>query len=127
MVLDTGLEGIILTSAGDNAFRWRHGERLEDLFEDHCDALRRAGRGGDLAVDGPAGRLTYDELDAAARARIEAHLRRCDACRQRLDDLHAIRRAVDALRNQARLEGVTVEALSTSMVEAANRLNSIPR
>ena len=66
MVLDTGLEGKILTSAGDNAFRWRHGERLEDLFEDHCDALRRAGRGGDLAVDGPAGRLTYDELDAAA-------------------------------------------------------------
>ena len=66
MVLDTGHEGKILTSAGDNAFRWRHGERLEDLFEDHCDALRRAGRGGDLAVDGPAGRLTYDELDAAA-------------------------------------------------------------
>ena len=66
MVLDTGLEGKILTSAGDNAFRWRHGERLEDLFEDHCDALRRAGRGGDLAVDGPGGRLTYDELDAAA-------------------------------------------------------------
>ena len=65
MVLDTRLEGKILTSAGDNAFRWRHGERLEDLFEDHCDALRRAGRGGDLAVDGPAG-LTYDELDAAA-------------------------------------------------------------
>ncbi len=34
-------------------------------------------------------------------------------------------RALDALRNQARLEGATVEALSTSMVEAANRLNSI--
>jgi len=36
-------------------------------------------------------------------------------------------RALDALRNQARLEGVSVEALSSSMVEAANRLNSIPR
>ncbi len=36
-------------------------------------------------------------------------------------------RALDALRNQARLEGASVEALSTSMVEAANRLNSIPR
>jgi two-component system, response regulator PdtaR len=36
-------------------------------------------------------------------------------------------RALDALRNQARLEGATVEALATSMVEAANRLNSIPR
>jgi DNA-binding response OmpR family regulator len=36
-------------------------------------------------------------------------------------------RARDALRNQARLEEATVEALATSMVEAANRLNSIPR
>ena len=36
-------------------------------------------------------------------------------------------RALDALRNQARLEGVSIEALSSSMVEAANRLNSIPR
>lgn len=36
-------------------------------------------------------------------------------------------RALEALRNQARLEGASVEALSTSMVEAANRLNSIPR
>ena len=38
----------------------------------------------------------YDELDAADRTRVEAHLRRCDACRQRLDDLHAIRRALAA-------------------------------
>jgi non-ribosomal peptide synthetase-like protein len=66
MVLDTGVGVTILTSAGDNAIRWRDGERLEDLFEDHCDKLRRSGRDGDLAVDGPAGRLTYDELDAAA-------------------------------------------------------------
>lgn len=36
----------------------------------------------------------YDELAGADRARVEAHLRRCDACRQRLDDLHAIRRAL---------------------------------
>jgi len=36
-------------------------------------------------------------------------------------------RALDALRNQARLEGVSMEALASSMVEAANRLNSIPR
>jgi DNA-binding response OmpR family regulator len=36
-------------------------------------------------------------------------------------------RALDALHNQARIEGATVEALSSSMVEAANRLNSIPR
>jgi two-component system, response regulator PdtaR len=36
-------------------------------------------------------------------------------------------RALDALRNQAKLEGVSVEALASGMVEAANRLNSIPR
>lgn len=36
-------------------------------------------------------------------------------------------RALDALRNQAHLEHASVEALATSMVEAANRLNSIPR
>jgi response regulator NasT len=36
-------------------------------------------------------------------------------------------RALEALRNQARVEGAAVEALATSMVEAANRLNSIPR
>jgi len=37
----------------------------------------------------------YGELDAADRARVDAHLQRCDACRQRLDDLHAIRRALE--------------------------------
>jgi hypothetical protein len=63
VVIDIGADAKILASPGDNAFRRRHGERLEDLFEDHCDALRRAGRGGDLAVGGPAGRLTYDELE----------------------------------------------------------------
>jgi len=36
----------------------------------------------------------YGELDAADCVRIEAHLRQCDACRQRLDDLHAIRSAL---------------------------------
>jgi len=36
----------------------------------------------------------YGELDGAARARVEAHLRDCAACRQRLDDLHAIRQAL---------------------------------
>jgi hypothetical protein len=36
----------------------------------------------------------YNELDADARARVEAHLRGCGACRQRLDDLRAIRRAL---------------------------------
>ena len=38
----------------------------------------------------------YDELDAADRQRVGAHLRACAACRQRLDDLQAIRRALAA-------------------------------
>jgi Putative zinc-finger len=38
----------------------------------------------------------YGELDANERVRVEAHLRGCDACRQRLDDLHTIRRALAA-------------------------------
>jgi response regulator NasT len=36
-------------------------------------------------------------------------------------------RALEALRAQARSEGCTVADLAASMVEAANRLNSIPR
>ena len=36
----------------------------------------------------------YGELDAPDRARVDVHLRACEACRQRLDDLHAIRRAL---------------------------------
>src|SRR5262245_34732998 len=38
----------------------------------------------------------YDELPEADRDRVAAHLRACAACRQRLDDLHAIRRALAA-------------------------------
>lgn len=36
----------------------------------------------------------YGELDPVDRARVDAHLRGCSPCRQRLDDLHAIRRAL---------------------------------
>jgi two-component system, response regulator PdtaR len=36
-------------------------------------------------------------------------------------------RALDALHSQARTEGVSVEMLASSMVEAASRLNAIPR
>jgi len=36
----------------------------------------------------------YGELPQADRVRVDAHLLRCAACRQRLDDLHAIRRAL---------------------------------
>jgi hypothetical protein len=38
----------------------------------------------------------YDEMDGVERARADAHLRGCGACRLRLDDLHAIRRALAA-------------------------------
>jgi hypothetical protein len=36
----------------------------------------------------------YGELDPVDRARIDIHVRACEPCRQRLDDLHAIRRAL---------------------------------
>ena len=36
----------------------------------------------------------YGELDPVDRVRVEQHLRGCEPCRQRLDDLHAIRRAL---------------------------------
>jgi len=36
----------------------------------------------------------YGELDPMDRTRVEAHLRHCAPCHQRLDDLHAIRRAL---------------------------------
>ena len=36
----------------------------------------------------------YGELDPVDRVGVERHLRGCDACRQRLDDLHAIRHAL---------------------------------
>jgi anti-sigma factor RsiW len=38
----------------------------------------------------------YGELDPAGRARVEAHLRGCEPCRQRLDDLHEIRRVLSS-------------------------------
>jgi non-ribosomal peptide synthetase-like protein len=66
----------ILTSADHHGgIRWQPGERLEQLFEASCDATgddttRRARRGGGnalaLAVDGPAARLTYEQLDKRA-------------------------------------------------------------
>lgn len=38
----------------------------------------------------------YAELDPVDRARVEMHMRGCEGCRQRLEDLHAIRRALAA-------------------------------
>jgi non-ribosomal peptide synthetase-like protein len=61
-----GGSGKILSSPDGHGIRWRDGERLETVFEERCDVLRRAGRGDDLAVDGITARLTYAELDAQA-------------------------------------------------------------
>jgi hypothetical protein len=36
----------------------------------------------------------YDELDPVDRVRVEMHVRSCEPCRQRLEDLHAIRHAL---------------------------------
>ncbi len=60
-------EGSVLTCpAEDGAIGRREGERLEQLFEQRCDELRREGRADSLAVDAPDLALTYDELDARA-------------------------------------------------------------
>src|SRR5882672_11535632 len=61
------LDGRLLTCDGyDNSIRWRPAERLEGLFEDRCDLLRRQGQAGHVAVDAAGGSLTYLELDARA-------------------------------------------------------------
>jgi putative zinc finger protein len=36
----------------------------------------------------------YGELDSVDRSRVQLHVRSCESCRQRLEDLHAIRRAL---------------------------------
>jgi non-ribosomal peptide synthetase-like protein len=61
------LDGRVLTCNGyDDSIRWRSGERLEHLFEQRCDWLRRQGQAGHLVMDAAGGSLTYTELDARA-------------------------------------------------------------
>jgi hypothetical protein len=61
------LGGRVLTCEGfDDSIRWRPGERLEHLFEERCDWLRRQDQVGHLAVDTASGSLSYTELDARA-------------------------------------------------------------
>ena len=68
LLLDPGgpAEASVLASADPEGIRWRPGERLEDLFEERCDQLRRTNRDSDLIVDGPSGRMSYCGLDARA-------------------------------------------------------------
>ncbi|MFP5069518.1 Pls/PosA family non-ribosomal peptide synthetase [Pseudonocardia nantongensis] len=54
--------------------RTRRDERLDHLFEQACDWIRRYGRAGRLAVDSPELSLTYDELDVRAN-RLARYLR----------------------------------------------------
>jgi non-ribosomal peptide synthetase-like protein len=57
----------VLTCDGyDDSIRWRPGERLEHLFEQRCEWLRRQGQARHLAVDAGDGSLSYAELDARA-------------------------------------------------------------
>jgi DNA-binding response OmpR family regulator len=60
---------------------------------------------------------------AVPRAQRDLHIA-AGILMERLRIDHA--RAVEALRARAREEGATLEAFAASMVEAANRLNSIP-
>ncbi|GAA2740277.1 non-ribosomal peptide synthetase [Terrabacter aerolatus] len=60
-------------AARDQRVRWRPGERLEHVFEQRCDVLRRDDP-GHLAVDNGSVRLTYPELDQRAN-RLARHLR----------------------------------------------------
>ncbi|MBC3195051.1 AMP-binding protein [Pseudonocardia sp. C8] len=54
--------------------RVRRDERLDHLFEQRCDWIRRYGRTDRLAVDSPELSLTYDELDTRAN-RLARYLR----------------------------------------------------
>ena len=54
--------------------RVRRDERLDHLFEQRCDWVRRYGRPDRLAVDSPELSLTYDELDSRAN-RLARYLR----------------------------------------------------
>lgn len=59
--------GPVLTSAfPDHVARWSRGERLNQLFEDRCDAYAEQGRADQLAVDAEDTVLTYTELDRRA-------------------------------------------------------------
>ena len=55
-------------------WRVRHDERLDQLFEQHCDWIGRYGRSDRLAVDSDELSLTYAELDARAN-RLARYLR----------------------------------------------------
>src|SRR2546430_16995824 len=63
---NTGSESVMLICRnGDNAIRWKPGERLDHLFEQRCDELH-ASRDKPLAVVTEQAALTFRELDGRA-------------------------------------------------------------
>ena len=88
----------------------------------------------DFAVASDIELYFYDELDAGESARVAAHLRECTDCRQRFEDLDAIRRAlasvavVDAppagdwsgfMRRLDAASGIDVERAGTALPRSA--------
>jgi len=55
--------------------------------------------------------LLYGEADAAARARVEAHLAGCAPCREEMDELRAVRRDLGAWRLPAARPSFTPRGL----------------
>ncbi|GAA5120379.1 amino acid adenylation domain-containing protein [Pseudonocardia adelaidensis] len=72
--LSTG-DRVLVDRTRRQDLRWRPGERLEQLFEERCDELRRVRRADQLCVDSPGRALTYDQMDARAN-RLARHLLR---------------------------------------------------
>jgi hypothetical protein len=54
--------------------------------------------GCELALSPDIELYFYGELEDLDRRRVETHLRKCERCRQRLEDLHVIRRALEGHR-----------------------------
>ena len=65
-VLAAGEELVLGADVEAQRSRTRPGERLDHLFEERCDYIRRFGRGRHLAVDSDELVMTYDELDQSA-------------------------------------------------------------
>ncbi len=59
-------DGLLACAGWDGSVRWRDGERLERLFEEHCDRMRAREKGDRLAVDAGDVALTYSQLDERA-------------------------------------------------------------
>jgi len=57
---------VLVADDAPQGWRVRRNERLDHLFEERCDWIRRYGRASQLAVDSDELSLTFDELDARA-------------------------------------------------------------